>query len=126
MTLSVLLIAAGWFAARFRVRRFRGANKGTHELAIDLGGDHVDVEAFGSKDVFRFFGAVNARRLDLDGLKSGGRQLGAVLRFVEGSGNTADPQQNALADFGVDLAARDHVGNGKAAARLQYSESLAQ
>src|SRR5215469_14719560 len=74
ITVSVLLLAAGWSAARIRVRRFRGANKGTHELAVDLGGDHGHVEAVGSKNVFRFFGAVNARRLDLDGLKSGVRQ----------------------------------------------------
>src|SRR5438093_6094275 len=64
--------------------------------------------------------------LDLDLVEAGYGQLVSVVGFVEGSGDTADPEKHAAANFGLDFAAGDDVGDGEAATGLEDSEGFAQ
>ena len=60
----------------------------------------------------RVFRPVDAGRLNIDLLKSGGSQLATVFVLFERSSHTSDPKKHALAGLGKYFAASDNIGYG--------------
>src|SRR5437667_8410550 len=108
---------AGWFCC---------PHECTHKFSVHLRGDRVHVNALSSKKVARIFGAVNARWLNVDLPESCRRELISVFNIFKCARHTADPQENAVPDYGSDFTSRDNVGNCKPAARLEYAERFSQ
>ena len=113
------LVATGRTTARIiRPLRLNCAHEGTQELAVYLGSECVGIDAGGGEEFAGVVDFVNTSRLNLDVFKAGSREFCAVVVFLQGTGDAADPQENAFTNLGCDLAASDDVRDGKAAARL--------
>src|SRR5580704_5875916 len=98
--------------------RLHGAHEGAPDFAVDLGRDCVHVDVLAGKKFARVFDVIDAGGLDLDVFESGLLKFAAVVILFECACNAADPEQDAAAKLGGDLAASYHVGHGKASARL--------
>src|SRR5260370_2961487 len=72
------------------------------------------------------FHLVDASRLDADGFETGAGQLFAIFVFLERSGDAADPEFHALAIVWRNVAANDHVGNGKSSAGFENAQGLGE
>src|SRR6266568_4365760 len=72
------------------------------------------------------FHLVDASRLDADGFETGAGELFAVFVFLKGSGDAADPEFHALANALRNVAANDHVGNGKSSAGFENAEGFGE
>src|SRR5215470_5144989 len=105
--------------------RLPGPHERADELAVD-GGDGVGTESGAGQKLARALGRVNPGRLHVDVLEPGLRELGAVLGLLERAGDAADPQLDATADLGRQLAAHDDVGDGEPSAGLQHAKRLGQ
>src|SRR5207253_7967411 len=57
----------------------------THELILNLRGDRVDVDTLPAKKGSRILNVVDARRFDIDVLKTGRRKFRSVFRILESS-----------------------------------------
>src|SRR5262245_23678418 len=84
----------------------------TDELAVRRGAC-LGTESGADQKVARALRRVNPRRLQIDLLEAGLRELGAVLGFLERAGDAPDPQLDTAADLGRHLPAHDHVGHGE-------------
>src|SRR5439155_12146880 len=98
--------------------RLHGAHKRAHEFSINLRCHSVYIDAFSGEELAgiadsQICDAVNAGRFDVDFLETGRGQLLPIFIFGQRSGHAAYPEQYTLANFGKDLAARDHVRDGK-------------
>ncbi len=60
-----------------------GPDEGAHELAVDIPGDRVDVDALARHQFASVLDPVNAGRLDANLLEAGGLQFRAVIVFLE-------------------------------------------
>ena len=61
--------------------RLHCADERAQELAVDMGGERVHVDAFGCEKLARIFGTIDSRRLDFDLLEAGGGELTAIVIF---------------------------------------------
>src|SRR5690242_16075795 len=110
-------------AARLGVRRPAGlprADEGTHELALDLRGDRIDVDALASQKLARVLNVIDAGRLNPDRLEAGRGEFRAIVALIEGAGDAAGPKQHVAANLIGDRSAGDDIGHGEPAARLQH------
>src|SRR5215467_319878 len=106
-------------------RRFDGADKAAEELAVNL----IGIELDGNVPPKKFQGilrAIDSGGLDLDLSETSLCQLGFVFRFIEGSGNAADPCEHTMPNLWQDLSPRNHIRNGKTPAGLQDAKCLPQ
>src|SRR5918996_6630517 len=105
-SLSRVRHPARWSACRAaltRRRRSRSRLPSPHERADELAvnrGDRFRSESGAGEKVAGALGRVNPRRLHVDILEPGLRELGAVLGLLERAGDAADPQLDAASDFG--------------------------
>src|SRR5262249_31742204 len=106
--------------------RLHGADKGAHELPLDLRRDRVNVDAFAAQELSGVFNVVDARRLYLDRLKARFCKLADVFAFLKRASNATDPQQHAFPNFGRHFSARHNVGGGETASWLQDAECFQQ
>ena len=93
--------------------RLDRADEGAHELAVDLRSDGIDIDALAGEKFAGIFDVIDSRRFDVNLFETGGGRFGAIFVFFQRARDTTNPQQNILADFGQDFAARDHIGDGK-------------
>ncbi len=80
-----------------------GSDKRAHELAIDLRSERIDIEPLARKKFASVFDAINTRGLNIHLLETGAGEFVAIIVFIKRSGNAADPQQNALANFRLEF-----------------------
>ena len=105
---------------------FHGADEGAHEFFVGFAGQGVHVEALARQEFAGVVYAVDACGLNVYPLEARGVEFGAIVVLFERARNAAHPQQNALADLWRNFTARDYVGDGEAAARLEDTEGFAQ
>src|SRR6185437_3350733 len=101
-----------------------GADKGAHELAVDLLCHCVHVDALARQEFSCIGHAVDARRLDTGLLEASSPELGRVFILFQRAGDAADPQQHVAAQLFGHLSAGHHIGYRKSSAGLQYAKRL--
>lgn len=69
----------------------------------------LGVELLVGKKLARILYAIHSRRLDFDLLKPSGKEFIPVVALIQCPGYAANPQQHALANFGIDLSASHHI-----------------
>ena len=111
---------------RSRLAGFRSANKRAHKFAFDLWSDCVHIDALPVQKSSRVLDVVNARRLNLDAVKTSLRELGHVFIVLKAPAMQPTHSSIFCRTSGRHFAARDHIGNREAATRLQNPERLAQ
>ena len=119
-------LAAGWSAASFLRRRFFSADESAHELSVHLRRDGVNIDAVPGEKFAGVFDAIDARGFEGYLLEASRGKGAAVIGFFKRACDTADPEENVLANLGGNLAARDDVGDSEPPARLENAESIAK
>ena len=121
---SGILCTASRTAARSRLRC---PHECTHELAVHLRCDciDIDIDALACQERARILNVVDARRLDLDLPESGRLEFVDVLRISEGAGDAADSKFDILPHFGRDVSTNDHIGDSESAPWFEYTEGFA-
>src|SRR5882672_7134515 len=118
--------AAGQATAERSLCRLCGADESAHEFAVDERRNLVHFKSGGGKKIAGFLDFVNARRFDVDVLKTGAEKFVSIFKFFESTCDAADPKLDTLANVGGNFAADDDIGDGKAATGLQDPECFAQ
>ena len=72
---------------------FHCAHKGAHEFSVDLRRDGIYIDAFLCQKFARVLDFVHTCWFDADLIEARSGELGAVVVFIERSGNAADPEE---------------------------------
>jgi hypothetical protein len=88
-------LASSIAAGRAAARRLHGSHESTHEFAIHLRGNCIDIDVLPSKKFTSVFNPINSGWFDFNLLKSSGRELDTIVILFESPGDTANPQKNA-------------------------------
>src|SRR5690348_8412961 len=91
-------VAAGWSAASCLRRRFYRADEGAHELSVHLRSDGVNIDAMAGEEFAGVFDAIDASGFEGYLLEAGGGEGAAVFVFFQCACDTADPEENVLAN----------------------------
>src|SRR5215469_466539 len=118
--------AAGRRATGGLRRRFHGAQEGGDEFASNLRADGFRIEARGFEELARFLDAVYPGGFDLDGCESATGKLLAIFVFFERTGDAADPEFHALANFGGKVAADQHIRYRQTSAGLKDAKRFGE
>jgi hypothetical protein len=89
-------------------------------------GDGIDVNSGFGEELARIFDVVDTGRFERDVAEPGSGELALIVLLFESAGDAAYPEEHAVANLGVDLAANDDVGDGEATAGLEDAEGFAQ
>src|SRR5271166_2596670 len=91
------LAATSGSAARFVSLRLHCSHESTHELAIHLRRDCVDINILAGEEFTGVFDAVDSGGFKVDVHKASGGKLAAIFVLFECAGNATNPQQDVFA-----------------------------
>src|SRR5579864_6644756 len=97
-----------------RASRLDRADESAQKFPVHLRSERVYIDSLPCEKFSCIFGAIDARGLDLNLLKSCGRQLAAIFLFFQRACNATDPRQHTLANFGQNFSSGDDIGNSEA------------
>ena len=78
---------------------FHCPHKSTHELALHLRGDGIHINALANQKRPCVLYVINSGRLNIDGFKSGLRELFVIFRISKGTRNAPNPQEQPSTGF---------------------------